>query len=289
MTRPCRERPAEARTTMQSVSPLAPGLPRPGSRVRWTSLHGSARALAIASLARQAGAPVVVITADSRTAHRLEAELEFYLDGATGLLRFPDWETLPYDLFSPPPGHRLGTAGHRRQAAVPRIRGAGDRGHHRDGADCAPRLRRRPPVPDPARGPPRRRDVPPAPGPGRVRLREPGDGARRVRGARLAARSLPDGRRRAASHRSVRRRDREPPRLRPRKPALREPGRAHRPAPGSRVFRPHRMRRRGSGGHGGGVSRATPRDARCIARSARGGGRRASSTTCPCSSRRPRP
>ena len=101
MTRPCREHPAEARTTMQSVSPLAPGLPRPGSRVRWASLHGSARGLAIASLARQAGAPVVVITADSRTAHRLEAELEFYLDGATGLLRFPDWETLPYDLFSP--------------------------------------------------------------------------------------------------------------------------------------------------------------------------------------------
>ena len=101
MTTPDRERPAEARTTVPSISPLAPGVPRPGSRVRWASLHGSARGLAVASLARRAGAPVVAIAADSRTAHRLETELEFYLDGAAGLLRFPDWETLPYDLFSP--------------------------------------------------------------------------------------------------------------------------------------------------------------------------------------------
>ena len=86
---------------MQSVSPLAPGAAGPGSRTRWTSLHGSARGLAVASLVRKADAPVLVITADSRTAHRLETELEFYLDGETPRLRFPDWETLPYDLFSP--------------------------------------------------------------------------------------------------------------------------------------------------------------------------------------------
>ena len=86
---------------MPSLSPLAPGLLRPGSRTQWMSLHGSARGLAIASLAQQADAPVFVITADSQTAHRLEAELGFYLDGGTAILRFPDWETLPYDLFSP--------------------------------------------------------------------------------------------------------------------------------------------------------------------------------------------
>ena len=86
---------------MQSVSPLAPGAPIPGSRTRWTSLHGSARGLAVASLAQQSGAPVLVIAADSRTAHRLETELDFYLDCDTPRLRFPDWETLPYDLFSP--------------------------------------------------------------------------------------------------------------------------------------------------------------------------------------------
>ena len=44
---------------------------------------------------------MLVITADSRSAHRLESELAFYLDGEAVNLRFPDWETLPYDLFSP--------------------------------------------------------------------------------------------------------------------------------------------------------------------------------------------
>ena len=95
MTRTCNER------STQSVSPLAPGVPRKGSRIRWTSLHGSARGLAIANLVQQAGAPVLVITADSQDAHRLETELAFYLDGGISNLRFPDWETLPYDLFSP--------------------------------------------------------------------------------------------------------------------------------------------------------------------------------------------
>ena len=101
MSKPCGEESTDERTSMQSVSPLTPGLPRQDSRVRWTSLHGSARGLAIASLVQQADTPVFVITADSPAAHRLEAELEFYLGDRTEILRFPDWETLPYDLFSP--------------------------------------------------------------------------------------------------------------------------------------------------------------------------------------------
>ena len=86
---------------MQPASALNPDVPRQGSRTRWTSLHGSTRGLAIANLVRQADAPVLVITSDNHTAHRLEAELAFFLGGSTGILRFPDWETLPYDLFSP--------------------------------------------------------------------------------------------------------------------------------------------------------------------------------------------
>ena len=86
---------------MQSASPLTPAVPDPGSRVRWRSLHGSARGLAIARLAQRADTPVLVIAADSPTAHRLETELGFYLNNSTEILRFPDWETLPYDLFSP--------------------------------------------------------------------------------------------------------------------------------------------------------------------------------------------
>ena len=101
MTEPSSERSTEGGTTVHPVSPLAPEVPRKGSRTRWTALHGSARGLSIASLARRTDAPVLVITADSQTAYRLEAELEFYLDGGAEILRFPDWETLPYDLFSP--------------------------------------------------------------------------------------------------------------------------------------------------------------------------------------------
>ena len=86
---------------MKSVSPFAPDGPRAGSTARWTSLHGSARGLAIAELARRAAAPVLVVATDSAAAHRLEVELDFYVDGRTEVRRFPDWETLPYDLLSP--------------------------------------------------------------------------------------------------------------------------------------------------------------------------------------------
>ena len=86
---------------MQSTSPFVPDIPRPKSRIRWTSLHGSARGLAIASLVQRADAPILVIAADSPTAQGLEVELDFYLGGRTEIRRFPDWETLPYDLLSP--------------------------------------------------------------------------------------------------------------------------------------------------------------------------------------------
>ena len=86
---------------MQSTSPFVPDIPRPKSRIRWTSLHGSARGLAIASLVQRADAPILVIAADSPTAQGLEVELDFYLGERTEIRRFPDWETLPYDLLSP--------------------------------------------------------------------------------------------------------------------------------------------------------------------------------------------
>ncbi|MBF2760063.1 MAG: transcription-repair coupling factor [Ectothiorhodospiraceae bacterium AqS1] len=103
------------------ISPLDPLVPAAGSKIRWTSLYGSARGLALANLVRKAQAPVLVIAPDSGTAHRIESELAFYLDapdpenprseadearseGEAEILRFPDWETLPYDLFSPHQG-----------------------------------------------------------------------------------------------------------------------------------------------------------------------------------------
>jgi transcription-repair coupling factor (superfamily II helicase) len=63
--------------------------------------HGSADARCIAELAR-ADKLLVVITADTSTALTLERELPFFLTGDNiEIITFPDWETLPYDNFSP--------------------------------------------------------------------------------------------------------------------------------------------------------------------------------------------
>lgn len=61
---------------------------------------GSADARCIAELAR-ADRLLLVITADTSSALALERELPFFLDRELEILAFPDWETLPYDNFSP--------------------------------------------------------------------------------------------------------------------------------------------------------------------------------------------
>ncbi|HNC80754.1 MAG TPA: transcription-repair coupling factor [Rhodocyclaceae bacterium] len=72
---------------------------RPGQRLDLPALAGSADALAIARLAG-GGRMLVVITAHPVDAQRLAEELAWLApDLRTHLL--PDWETLPYDSFSP--------------------------------------------------------------------------------------------------------------------------------------------------------------------------------------------
>ncbi|MFE8033066.1 transcription-repair coupling factor [Thiohalocapsa marina] len=88
-----------------SASAVDPPWPqRPGERLLWGRLYGSAPALAIASAARKAGRPLIVVAADMQSATRLRDELSFFLRGSElPILGFPDWETLPYDVFSPLP------------------------------------------------------------------------------------------------------------------------------------------------------------------------------------------
>ncbi|SEK31553.1 transcription-repair coupling factor (superfamily II helicase) [Roseateles sp. YR242] len=80
------------------LSPIAPGKrftqPRP---------IGSADALLLAAFVQQqlaAGRLTVVVTAEPGDTQRLEDELKFFAPGLRVAV-FPDWETLPYDNFSP--------------------------------------------------------------------------------------------------------------------------------------------------------------------------------------------
>ncbi len=74
---------------------------KPADRRLWANLSGAAEALVIAEAARQSGGVSLVITSDTQAAERLHNELAFFLSGALPILRFPDWETLIYDSFSP--------------------------------------------------------------------------------------------------------------------------------------------------------------------------------------------
>lgn len=70
--------------------------------IHWGQLYGASGSLALAEAAQQANRPLIILTPDTRAADRLEAELRYFLS-ADGLpvMQFPDWETLPYDIFSP--------------------------------------------------------------------------------------------------------------------------------------------------------------------------------------------
>ncbi|EIM00232.1 transcription-repair coupling factor [Rhodanobacter denitrificans] len=80
-----------------------PPLPTsPKQRRYWTPPHGSARALLLAEAARAHDGLLVVMARDTQRAQALEAELKIFAGGLP-VLHFPDWETLPYDVFSPHP------------------------------------------------------------------------------------------------------------------------------------------------------------------------------------------
>ena len=82
-------------------SPLhAASPPSPGHIAHWSRLYGGARTLAIATNAAAWQGPVIVITADAAAAARFEHEIGFFAPDLPRL-NLPDWETLPYDRFSP--------------------------------------------------------------------------------------------------------------------------------------------------------------------------------------------
>ncbi|MFH2140294.1 MAG: transcription-repair coupling factor [Pseudomonadota bacterium] len=90
----------------------------PTSRPRYTGLTGSSDALALAQLAPHKS-PLVVIAANALEAQRLVEEIPFF-EPKLKVHLLPDWETLPYDHFSPHQdlvSERLATLHHIRTQA----------------------------------------------------------------------------------------------------------------------------------------------------------------------------
>lgn len=92
---------------MSRTSYPAPPLPRAGQLRAWWRAPASPTALAwyLAQAARAHDAPLLVVARDNHGANQLEADLQTLLgnDPALPVIAFPDWETLPYDRFSPHP------------------------------------------------------------------------------------------------------------------------------------------------------------------------------------------
>lgn len=98
----------DKKRTPASTTPAAiPPLPRGTQSRAWWRAPASPTALAwfIAAAARAHDGPVLVVARDNHDAHQIEADLHTLMgtDAALPVVPFPDWETLPYDQFSPHP------------------------------------------------------------------------------------------------------------------------------------------------------------------------------------------
>ncbi|MBA2648576.1 MAG: transcription-repair coupling factor [Legionella sp.] len=74
------------------------------SKQIWGGLYGSSLPLILAEYCQQTPGIKLLITKDNLSASQLQAELGFFLSAQNSIqpvLFFPDWETLPYDQFSP--------------------------------------------------------------------------------------------------------------------------------------------------------------------------------------------
>jgi transcription-repair coupling factor (superfamily II helicase) len=88
---------------LAALPPLAPRLPAAGRKTRAGALAGSADALALAQLAETCARDkrlLAIVSADALAAQRIADELPWFAPGLKVAL-LPDWETLPYDHFSP--------------------------------------------------------------------------------------------------------------------------------------------------------------------------------------------
>jgi transcription-repair coupling factor (superfamily II helicase) len=85
-------------------SALIKSIPKPGTRYALPTLHGSSDAYALALTAlelKSQGRMLAVIVANASDAQRLRDEIPWFGGPQLRVHLLPDWETLPYDAFSP--------------------------------------------------------------------------------------------------------------------------------------------------------------------------------------------
>jgi transcription-repair coupling factor (superfamily II helicase) len=84
------------------ADPENPPIPaRAGERTAWGNLADGTTSLAIAHAAQRHAGLTLAIAPNPAAAYRLCRELEFFSNGELDVVTLPDWETLPYDAFSP--------------------------------------------------------------------------------------------------------------------------------------------------------------------------------------------
>jgi transcription-repair coupling factor (superfamily II helicase) len=87
---------------LKNVSPLHPKLPKqPSGQLEWGNLYGCSKSLAITNAAKMHTGITLIVAPDTLSAHQLEQEIKFFTNSSIPTMLFPNWETLPYDTFSP--------------------------------------------------------------------------------------------------------------------------------------------------------------------------------------------
>ncbi|AOU98011.1 transcription-repair coupling factor [Acidihalobacter yilgarnensis] len=84
------------------ADPLRP--PTPAAKGELATMHnlqGASLAMAAAAAAAAHDGPAMLIASDTQAAWHLEQTLRFFLPQSIDVLHLEDWETLPYDVFSP--------------------------------------------------------------------------------------------------------------------------------------------------------------------------------------------
>ncbi len=85
---------------MINLTPLPKNCEDP---IYWSGCHGNSPSLLINHIAEKQQQHLLIITANLQQAHELQQNLLFFQNTSYDIALFPDWETLPFDRFSPHP------------------------------------------------------------------------------------------------------------------------------------------------------------------------------------------